>query len=132
MAMRVQEARRVRTHPELDSDESYGCNGAFILLSPEPGWMLMVIVSDGTDPAVPEADGWEHVSVHAARAEGAFQSRTPTWNEMAFVKAEFWDDEDCVVQFHPRRSHYVNLHPHTLHLWRSRTQPMPEPPSMLV
>ena len=78
---------------------------------------------------VPEADGWEHVSVHAWRGR---QSRTPAWKEMIYVKALCGDDEDVVVQYHPKKSEYVYLHKNVLHLWRSRLQPFPTPPPILV
>jgi len=127
--MRVPEAARLTSGP-LASDYTYGRNGAFVLASVEPGWELVIIASDGGDGEVPEADGWEHVSVHCANKSG--KSRTPTWREMCFVKDTFWESEDVVFQLHPRRSVYVNLHPNTLHLWRSRNQPIPEPPAILV
>jgi hypothetical protein len=71
------------------------------------------------------------VSVHAYRRAGA-QQRTPTWAEMAFVKREFWDGDDVVVQFYPREADYVNLHPHTLHWWRPIGVALPTPPADLV
>lgn len=128
--MSVPEASRLTVGP-LASDASFGRNGAFLLPSPEPGWVLFIIVSDGNDPDVPGADGWEHVSVRASRADLG-SSRTPNWREMCFVKDIFWESEDVVMQLHPRRSQYVNCHPHVLHLWRSRTQQIPEPPAILV
>lgn len=51
---------------------------------------------------------------------------------MCQVKDVCWDDEDVVMQLHPRRSQYVNMHPHTLHLWRPLEASIPEPPSILV
>lgn len=39
--------------------------------------------------------GWEHVSV-------AFANRTPTWDEMSKVKDMFWNEDETVVQFHPK------------------------------
>lgn len=83
---------------------------------------LKIIATDGRDS---EYEVWEHVSV-------SLPNRCPTWIEMAFVKSLFWDDEDCVVQFHPPRSEYVNQHPHCLHLWRPVGQSIPLPPSILV
>ena len=56
-------------------------------------------------------DGWEHVSVEL-RAK-----RLPTWDEMCLIKDIFWDDEEEVVQIHPKKSHYVNM-TEALHLWR--------------
>jgi hypothetical protein len=142
----VPESARNTTHPHLWTSSADGNNGAFDLASPEPGWRLALICSDGTDPDVPEATGWEHVSVHAYRkrtrafllgsppleASAQVQLRTPTWKEMAFVKQLCWDDDDVVVQYHPRKSAYVNVHPHVLHLWRHRAQVFPEPPQELV
>lgn len=56
-------------------------------------------------------DGWEHVSI-SLRAK-----RLPTWEEMCIIKDIFWNDEEEVVQMHPRKSEYVNL-AEALHLWR--------------
>lgn len=121
MSFRVPEDARLRTHPTLGSDSTDGNNGAFVLPSPEPGWMLLLICSDGL--------GWEHVSVHAVRET---KSRVPTWKEMQFVKQTCWDDEDVVMQLHPRQSEYVNRHPSVLHLWRPLAEAIPTPPPNLV
>lgn len=56
-------------------------------------------------------EGWEHVSIKLSAR------RLPTWDEMCFVKDVFWDEEEEVVQIHPKRSQYVNL-TEALHLWR--------------
>lgn len=58
-------------------------------------------------------DFWEHASV-------SLQDRTPTWNEMSFIKGLFWGEDDLVVQFHPIKSEYINNHEHCLHLWRKK------------
>lgn len=148
MSFHVPERARMTAHPVLGSTSAAGNNGAFALDSVEPGWRLAFIVSDGTeDPAL---DVWEHVSVHAFKEESATrvrtatraqiigrpsrptQSRTPTWREMCQAKDLFWDAEDLVVQFHPRRSEYVNCHPHVLHLWRKPGVAFPSPPAILV
>jgi hypothetical protein len=146
MSCRVPELARDTTHPLLGTDSSCGNNGAFHVESPEPGWKLALICSDGTDddPALtPEMKAWEHVSVHAYRpgsqqpegftlASRRPAMRTPTWKEMAYVKRLCWDGEDVVIQFHPRESEYVNCHPHVLHLWRWKAGEMPTPPAILV
>lgn len=136
MSFHVPELARDIEHPILGTTSADGNNGAFHLESPEPGWRLALICSDGTDPHAPEGDGWEHVSVHAYRRVVAVSSpaqmRTPTWKEMSYVKRLCWDGEDVVMQLHPRESEYVNCHPHVLHLWRSRTREIPTPPSILV
>jgi len=93
-----------------------GGNGAFMVPLPT-GSTCAVIASTG--------EGWEHVSV-------SLQHRVPTWDEMCSIKRLFWEPEDCVVQYHPPKSEYVNCHPHCLHLWRSLDAPMPRPPTILV
>ena len=56
-------------------------------------------------------EGWEHVSIEL------MARRLPTWDEMCYVKDLFWDEEEEVIQIHPKKSHYVNL-TEALHLWR--------------
>lgn len=131
MSFHVPELARISPaeHSLLGSTTVDGNNGAFRIESNEPGWELWLICSDGNDPRVPEADGWEHVSVHAHRRG---KLRTTNWREMVFVKQLCWDDEDIAVQFHPRRSEYVNNHPHVLHLWRYTRAEFPTPPPILV
>ncbi len=130
--MNVPEGWRVTNHPTMGTTARDGCNGYFDLPSCEPGWRLAIICSDGRHgDVVGELAEWEHVSVHAYRNKGQPQ-RTPTWKEMSYVKGLFWDDETVVMQLHPRRSEYVNNHPHVLHLWRPKTTPIPTPPAILV
>lgn len=112
---RVPEKYRVR-EGRMGSDDSFGCNGAFEVPL-KHGQRVFVIASDQL--------GWEHVSVSR-------RDRPPTWDEMCQIKALFWGDEDCVVQYHPPRSDYVNHHPNCLHLWRPTGQEVPRPPSLLV
>jgi hypothetical protein len=137
----VPELSRDTTHPQLGTTAADGNNGAFHVESPEPGWRLALICSDGSDPDVPEGHGWEHVSVHAYQERHAIPEaarrartlmRTPNWKEMSYVKRLCWDAEDVVMQLHPRESEYVNCHPHVLHLWRHTTKEIPTPPSILV
>ena len=133
MAFKVPEQSRIRTHPLLGSDERAGKNGAFELEGIDPNIRIFCIASDGLDdgdgnPLAP-AYQWEHVSV-SIRERGLV--RTPLWAEMEFVKNVFWDREDCVLQFHPPRSEYVNVHPHVLHLWRKVGFDQPRPPKWMV
>ena len=120
----VPDTARLVTHPILGSTSADGNNGAFEIASPSPGWRLAVIASDG--------DGWEHVSVHAFATGNRQRQRTPSWAEMCFVKDIFWDGEDEVIQFHPRKSEYVNMHAHTLHMWRSIDTKTPRPPLYMI
>lgn len=109
---------RLRTGP-LASPDEYGTAGFFIIPGPYSR-ELRCMISDG--------QGWEHVSVSIDQ----MGKRTPSWDEMCFVKATFWDDEDEVMQFHPKRSEYVNHHPGCLHLWRPTEQVIVLPPSIFV
>jgi hypothetical protein len=120
MSFHVPERCRIRTGP-MASDATYGNNGAFFVPGPGArglsGPRMTVIASDGM--------GWEHVSA-------SLPNRCPTWDEMCHIKGIFWDDTDCVVQFHPPRSEYVNNHPYCLHLWRPTEAVIPMPPSLMV
>lgn len=98
--------------------------GAFRIQGP-CGAMLFLIVSDGDVPDQSLA-GWEHVSV---RRES---KHVPNWQEMCFIKDLFWASEECVVQFHPPASQYVNNHPAVLHLWKWTKGTFPLPPAILV
>lgn len=110
------EPYRVKRGP-MASDERFGNNGAFMIPGPDHGKVLAVRVSDG--------GGWEHVSVST-------KSRVPTWEEMCFIKDLFFEDEELVIQFHPPKSRYVNVHPHVLHLWKPIGRPLPFPPLGMV
>lgn len=70
-------------------------------------------------------EGWEHVSC-------SYRKRVPTWEEMCKVKEIFFYPEEVAVQFHPRKSEYVNLHPNCLHLWRKVGQDFETPDRRLV
>lgn len=84
-----------------------------------PGWRGTVIWSDG--------GGWEHVSV------SPYQKRiTPSWEDMCKVKDIFFTEEECVVQYHPPKSDYVNNMTNCLHLWKPTSQELPAPPSIMV
>lgn len=72
-----------------------------------------------------DQDGWEHVSV-------SFAHRVPRWTEMCKVKNLFWDETDCVIQYHPPEADYIRNHPFTLHLWRPVEQTIPMPPKWMV
>lgn len=71
--------------------------------------------------------GWEHVSVCPYK-----KHITPSWDDMCRVKEMFWNDDECVVQFYPPKSEYVNNMVNCLHLWRPIGITMPTPPSILV
>lgn len=72
-----------------------------------------------------EVSGWEHVSVSLA-------NRTPTWEEMCYVKSMFWREDETVVQFHPKKSKYKNQMPYCLHLWKKINEEHELPPDVCV
>lgn len=72
-----------------------------------------------------EEGEWEHVSV-------SLKSRCPNWNEMNYIKELFWHEDQTVVQFHPKKSNYVNIHKYCLHLWRHRGGEYKLPPTYMV
>ncbi len=78
---------------------------------------LAVIFSDG--------DGWEHVSVSR-------RSKTPSYEDMDWIKREFWDDDDCVMQLHVPVKDHIDCHPNCLHLWRPTDMEIPRPPAIMV
>lgn len=128
--MKVPEHLRVTLlyqHPthnllHLATDKSYGNEGAFLLpkLGGRQYRYYLCVASPG--------QGWEHVSVSIPG-----EKRTPTWEEMCFIKSVFWEDNDAVMQLHPPKRDWVNEHPYCLHLWRpTGVWEIPLPPSDLV
>src|SRR6516225_4312936 len=113
---------RVRTG-EFASKPEWGAYGQFFVQG--PCGEQLTIVASGADADDTVSEGWEHVSVSTRR-------RCPNWIEMCFVKDLFWSEGECVIQFHPPRSEYVNNHRYCLHLWRPRDGNFPLPPKILV
>lgn len=93
--------------------------GAFHNVPGPCGEKLTIIVADGNET------GWDHVSVSTRR-------RIPNWIEMSWVKDRCWDEEDCVVQFHPPKSRYINNYSKVLHMWRWLGGEFATPPDILV
>lgn len=90
----------LRNHPM----QAYGMRCAIMDLP--TGMRCSLVVGDNED-------GWEHVSIVLSAR------RLPTWEEMCYVKDLFWEEEEMVVQIHPKKSEYVNL-TEALHLWRPK------------
>jgi len=103
----------------LGSDSSYGPYGLFQVTGP-CGAMLTIMASAG-DFIVQ----FEHVSV-------SVKNRNPNWDEMCWVKDQFWNEDECVMQLHPPKSEYVNNHRFCLHLWRPLKAEIPRPPAEAV
>jgi hypothetical protein len=89
------------------------------------GVQLKIMSSGGGEDMPEEAQGWEHVSISTP-------SRCPTWEEMAWIKDQFFGEEETVLQFHPPRSRYVNHSEFCLHLWRKQGVAVELPPPILI
>lgn len=97
----------------VNGDEHNGIFRVFV-----NGKSFKVIASNG--------GGWEHVSVSR-------KDRCPTWNEMCAIKDMFFSEDEVVMQLHPAKKDYVNIHSHCLHLWRPiNGQIIPIPPVWMV
>lgn len=120
--MKVPEQYRFKdtSHP-MGSDSFDGNNGVFYI--PYGSDILQCIASSGM--------GWEHVSV-TCRTKNRNRYSIPTWEQMCFIKDTFWDDAETVIQYHPKKSEYINNHPYVLHLWRPLKEEIPIPNSILV
>lgn len=95
---------------------AFGNNGSFVIYY--KGRELLVIASDG--------GGWDHVSV-SLRNE-----KTPNWADMCFIKDLFFEETETVVQYHPKKSEYVNNHSGCLHMWKKQNSEFELPPSIFV
>lgn len=111
---RAEKYRVMRPIAHLPPTKTGNRYGMFIMGVPGQTQVRMM-VCDG------EETSWEHVSVSklVVGKKGRVQQVTPSWEEMCVVKDLFWDAEDCVVQFHPPKSQYVNTHANCLHLWKA-------------
>ena len=75
-----------------------------------------VIASNGKD--------WEHISVSG--------KNIPNWKTMCFIKDLFFDENETVIQFHPKKSEYVNKSETCLHLWKPINKEIELPENILV
>lgn len=117
MVFKVPEKFR-KTKGKFATDASWGNNGVFLARrETTPLRIYRCVVSD--------KGGWEHVAV-------SLPGRTPSWNDMCWIKALFWGPEDCVVQYHPPEKDYINYHRNTLHLWRHKEASIIRPHVSLV
>lgn len=119
---KVPEDKRIKGG-QWGSTRKDGNNGSFFFQ--RNGVSLLCLASDMMN--------WEHVSVSMHSKGGKKPlKRTPTWDEMCFIKDTFWDKDDTVIQFHPAEIDYVDCHPYCLHLWKPIEVNLPKPPIVMV
>lgn len=124
MAFKVPNQYRDKTTPGLATPDDYGTTGFFVIPHYKiNGYLFLCMVSDGM--------GWEHVSI-SIQNKGKAVERCPTWAEMCWLKDQFWDVEDCVVQYHPPKSQHISMHNYCLHLWRPTEEVLPMPDKIMV
>lgn len=112
-----------KDHPTLGKSPKDSLCGFFLIPSPVPGNHELRVISSGEHWDDPLGE-WEHVSVSTP-------TRCPTWEEMCKVKDMFWHENETVLQFHPKRSEYVNNFPFCLHLWKPKAE-VQLPPTQCV
>jgi hypothetical protein len=105
--------------------------GMFYLRSPAASRPTLRVIFGG-EPAGWDAAGYPPPFFEHASVVVVGEVRCPTWEEMAFVKATFWADDECVVQYHPPAAVRVNFHPTCLHLFRPVGVALPLPPAAAV
>lgn len=76
---------------------------------------------------------YDHVSTHLRMlGSDEFVERTPTWEEMIYIKHLFFDEEEAAFQIAPPASTYINIHPYVLHWWRPIKEVWSMPPVEMV
>jgi hypothetical protein len=118
-----------RKHPALGDSPKGEMFGYFCIQRPGKQQAFQInIISSGHN--LPGNEGWEHVSVSVLYQNN--ETRCPSWLEMVLVKHLFWDDEETVIQFHPKKSRYVNECDTCLHLWKKTEIDHELPPGVLL
>lgn len=121
--MKIPESCRVTTG-EFGSHRSDGNNGLFLIPHYRiNNYRIRCVVCDEL--------GWEHVSVTIAPVNKS-PTRCPTWDEMCWVKDQFWNKDEVVIQYHPAEKDYVSQHDYCLHLWRPKNVQLPTPLTLMV
>lgn len=109
--------------PETHRGQTFGM---FIIA--RPTIQIRMLACDGSET------GWDHVSVSCKvqKPDGTKEDICAPWDIMKMAKEFFWEDEECVVQFHPPASRYINRTENVLHLWKRVGQEYETPPTILI
>ncbi len=108
-------------HPDPRYQSKAGDTYGMFLVTPHGLRPMKVIAIDGAET------GWDHVSVSLP----GWPNKCPSWEEMCLIKGLFWDDSECVVQFHPPKADNISIH-EVLHLWKKVDGTFPMPPKECV
>ena len=82
-------------------------------------WTYFVIASFG--------DGWDHVSISCKN-----KRVIPDWETMCKLKDLCFNEDEVVMQLHPKKENYINVRVNCLHLWAPQKVAIPTPPLLLV
>lgn len=107
---------QIQLNPGIKVINTGGDGGAFKIRN-STGQNVFIIASYG--------GGWDHVSA-------SLDNRCPTWDEMCKIKNMFFNDDEIVLQYHPAKSDYINIHPYCLHLWRPQNEVIICPPKYMI
>jgi hypothetical protein len=121
---RVREAAVGHQWTSTDDD---GMNGAFMI----PCYNDKLDRYDRLGCIASDQGGWEHVSVTVQTGPKSHK-RAPNWEQMARAKRAFWDDDECVVEYHVPMAEWFNEHQGCLHLWKKTGYEFPRPPALYV
>lgn len=127
--MKFPERYRVQ-HPLYKSNK-YDNFGMFSIPHPNIAFYYYHIIASSGNEEIP----WQHVSVTLQMRNGksvAPVKRTATWAEMCFIKDQFWNDDEVVIQIHPRKADYSSTHAYCLHLWKHNFIKQETPPTEAV
>ena len=102
--------------------------GLFLFRYRGKEFMIMAVAALQEGDMITE-DGWDHVSVST---QGNHAKHPPTWEDMCYFKDLFFESDECVIQYHPPKSAYVNTMDRCLHLWRPANGFVPMPPQECV
>lgn len=89
------------------------------------GFFIINIKGEEYKVMASNGNGWDHVSV-------SHKYKIPSWKVMCIVKDMFFEEDETVIQFHPKKSEYVNIHPNCLHLWRKHGKEHELPPKYMI
>lgn len=127
MAFKVPEKHRVKEGGNMATTALDGNNGLFLIpMSIKKGdntkynYYLSVIAT--------AAQGWENVLITIMNKDGKLTPRSASLEEMDFIKAIFWGNDECVLQYFPATADDMKLPGFCVALWKPNFAAVPKPP----